>query len=51
MSDLPDFFIEMWAASKNYIPQKDRYEAEAAAMKADLKAAFELQEQRENLDK
>mgnify|MGYP003386478544 CR=1 len=27
MSDLPDFFVEMWAASKNYIPQKDRYEA------------------------
>ena len=27
MSDLPDFFIEMWAASKTYIPQKDRYDA------------------------
>ena len=27
MSELPDFFIEMWSAIKNYIPQKDRYDA------------------------
>jgi hypothetical protein len=27
MSDLPDFFIEMWTAIKNYIPEKDRYDA------------------------
>jgi hypothetical protein len=27
MSELPDFFIEMWTAIKNYIPQKDRYDA------------------------
>lgn len=36
---------------RQFMEKKDRYEAEAAAMKADLKAAFELQEQRENLDK
>ena len=27
MSELPDFFTEMWTAMKNYIPQKDRFDA------------------------
>ena len=27
MSELPDFFTEMWTAIKNYIPQKDRHDA------------------------